>query len=591
MLRNTYCSNEELIRNLDLIFKEIPLDNQFNMVSISTYLREKSNNVNEESIQNSLCLMADLCSPMLSFNSRSAPFKPLITFGDKRSFMPYDLNNVQLDYMKTILSEINQPQLKARIADFLWTYSCPKEIQNLQIAIENYMSINVCNEYFQYGIYTFWHRAAFLAKLAKQNVLITSITEKLLNELNHSSTDWYFHKLEIAKILSSTKLADNCMEDVIHILISEVKKFSKPEFFNKIEQYLTFIIDYFKSKKDLDNVYEFTNILAGELEQQGDFGQKDSNMAATYFYKLALDYYRKIPKEYRDRFKVNISLERLNNKLTKAGQLLPNELKLVTTKSIDISELQEQSRNHVGNKKTVFETLMYFSGIAPTVKYNKFMEDTKKGIQRSIFSHITGVNIISPDGREIDKIPVLSENNQDEVLLKTAFGNFTIWMQISTQGCIIPAWQQIWQEHIIPKDFLVALCRLSKIIPEKREILVANALYQGFDGDFRTSVYLLAPQVENIVRQLLKSKGIVTTTIQLDGIEHEIGLSSLLDKPEAKDILGNDLWFELQAVFSSSLGPNLRNEVGHGLLDDEKSGSIYSVYAWWMIFRWIIRNV
>lgn len=435
MRSNTYCSNEQLIRNVDEIFKGIPLDEQFNMVSISTYLRDKSNNVNEESIQNSLRLMADLCSPMLSFKSRNAPFEPLITFGDKRSFMPYDLNNAQFDYMKTILSEINQPQLKARIADFLWTYSCPKEIQNLQIAIENYMSINVCNEYFQYEIYTFWHKAAFLAKSAKQNVLITSITEKLLNELNHSSTDWHFHKLEIAKILSSTKLDDSCMEDVIHILISEVKEFSKPEFFNEIEQYLIFIIDYFKSKNNLDNTYEFTNILAGELEQHGDFRQRDSNMAATYFYKLALDYYRKIPKEYRDRFKVNISLERLNNKLTQAGQLLPNELKLVTTKPIDISELQEQSRNHVGNKKTVFETLMYFSGIAPTVKYNKFMEDTKKGIQRSIFSHITGVNIISPDGREIDKIPALSENNQDEVLLKTAFRNFTIWMQISTQGC------------------------------------------------------------------------------------------------------------------------------------------------------------
>lgn len=47
----------------------------------------------------------------------------------------------------------------------------------------------------------------------------------------------------------------------------------------------------------------------------------------------------------------------------------------------------------------------------------------------------------------------------------------------------------------------------------------------------------------------------------------------------------------LQAVFSSSLGPNLRNEVGHGLLDDEKSNSIYSVYAWWAILRWVIHSI
>ncbi|WP_245552766.1 DUF4209 domain-containing protein [Actinobacillus capsulatus] len=314
-------------------------------------------------------------------------------------------------------------------------------------------------------------------------------------------------------------------------------------------------------------------------------------MAATHFYKLALNYYRKIPNKYREKFNVDASLERINSKITEIGQLIPNELKLISTKPIDISELQVQSKTHVRNKKTIFETLMYFSGVTPRVNYEKFMEDTQKGIHRSIFSHITGFTAISPDGREIENIPVLSEGNEDEVLLKTAFRNFAIRMQISTQGCIFPALQQIWQEHIIPKDFLIDLCRLSKIVPEKREILTANALYQGFDGDFRTAIHLLAPQVENMVRQLLKSEEVTTTTIGVDHIEHEIGLSSLLDKPEAKDILGNDLWFELQAVFSSSLGPNLRNEVGHGLLDDEKSDSIYSVYAWWMIFRWIVRNI
>ena len=39
--------------------------------------------------------------------------------------MPCDLSNQQLDYMESILNEIIQPQLKARIADFLWTYSSP----------------------------------------------------------------------------------------------------------------------------------------------------------------------------------------------------------------------------------------------------------------------------------------------------------------------------------------------------------------------------------------------------------------------------------------------------------------------------------
>ena len=127
--------------------------------------------------------------------------------------------------------------------------------------------------------------------------------------------------------------------------------------------------------------------------------------------------------------------------------------------------------------------------------------------------------------------------------------------------------------------------------PEKREILVANALYQGFELDFRSAIHLLAPQVENMVRQLLKRNGLVTTHTDPNGIENEMGLSSLVSIVGAREILGDDLWFELQAVFTDSLSANLRNEVGHGLLDDDTSNSLYSVYAWWVVLRLVVRNV
>ncbi|MGX3067570.1 DUF7380 domain-containing protein, partial [Ursidibacter arcticus] len=136
MTSSAYCSAEKLIDNLSGIFNEIPLDEQFTMVCLSRHLREKSNNVDEESIKNSLYLLADLCSLILSFDSRNEPFKPLVVANNQRSFMPYDISNEQLDYMKSITNEITQPQLKARIADFLWTYSSPKDMQYLQIAVE-----------------------------------------------------------------------------------------------------------------------------------------------------------------------------------------------------------------------------------------------------------------------------------------------------------------------------------------------------------------------------------------------------------------------------------------------------------------------
>ena len=164
-------------------------------------------------------------------------------------------------------------------------------------------------------------------------------------------------------------------------------------------------------------------------------------------------------------------------------------------------------------------------------------------------------------------------------------------MHLVVEGCILPAQEQIQQEHLFPKEFLIQLCKFSSIVPEKREILVANALYQGFEWDFRSAIHLLAPQIENMVRQLLKRHGLVTTHTDPNGIENEMGLSSLVSIAGAREILGDDLWFELQAVFTDSLSANLRNEVGHGLLDDDTSNSLYSVYAWWMVLRLVVRNV
>ena len=60
----------KLVNNLNDIFNEVPLDKQFTMAALSIHLREKAKNENEESIQNSLNLLAYLCSPILSFDSK-----------------------------------------------------------------------------------------------------------------------------------------------------------------------------------------------------------------------------------------------------------------------------------------------------------------------------------------------------------------------------------------------------------------------------------------------------------------------------------------------------------------------------------------
>jgi hypothetical protein len=587
-----FLSKEETSIKIDEIFSELSNEEKNSLFRIHSILKNIATNETNTKLRKSLFLLSNICSPMIDLESRNDPFQPFMTWGNKRSFLPIDLIDEEILYLSSILDEDFPPILKARIADILWTYSKPKNKKHSEIAIKNYISMDVFKDFFQPDVYVFWERAVMLAKQTKNSSLIEKIKSKLLNEIDHPSTSWDFHLLKIIEIFDNTDLDKGLNHELAEKLLEKQKEFNHEKQFHIAEKYLESVTKLFKKAGNAEDSYRSLAFLAQATENHGDYRKNESAMVANSFYKLALQRYREIPNSYRNTLQIDQKLDTIQEKITQTGLLITDELQLISTKEIDISDLQEHCANHVKGKQTAFESLLYFSGVS-SCNFESIWKSTEKNINNSPISSLFGATSVSPNGRKISSIPPLDldGNNRDEVILKNAIKNFGIHIHLAVEGCILPALEQIQQEHIFPKDFLVDLCKLSDIVPEKREILVANALYQGFEWDFRSAIHLLAPQVENMVRQLLKRNGLVTTHTDPNGIENEMGLSSLVSIVGAREILGDDLWFELQAVFTDSLSANLRNEVGHGLLDDDTSNSLYSVYAWWMILRLVVRNV
>lgn len=592
MEKLSFSSKEDACIRVNGIFSELSNEEQLSLVEISSNLNKSGNCEIEPELKKSLLLLANICLPKLNSESRNEPFQPFMTLGNKRSFLPIDLTDEENLYLSSIVDEDLPPILKARIADILWTYSKPKNKKHSEIAIENYISMDVFDDFFQPDVYVFWERAVMLAKQIKNSSLIEKIKSKLLNEIDHPSTSWDFHLLKIIEIFDNTDLDKGLNHELAEKLLEKQKEFNHEQQFHIAEQYLESAAKLFKKAGNAEDSYRSLAFLAQATENYGDYRKNESAMVANHFYKMALQRYRQIPNSYRNTLQIDQKLDLIQEKITQSGLLITDELQLISTKEIDISDLQEHCANHVKGKQTAFESLLYFSGVS-SCNFESIWKSTEKNINNSPISSLFGATSVSPNGRKISSIPPLDldGNNRDEVILKNAIKNFGIHIHLAVEGCILPALEQIQQEHIFPKDFLVDLCKLSDIVPEKREILVANALYQGFEWDFRSAIHLLAPQVENMVRQLLKRNGLVTTHTDPNGIENEMGLSSLVSIVGAREILGDDLWFELQAVFTDSLSANLRNEVGHGLLDDDTSNSLYSVYAWWMVLRLVVRNV
>ena len=585
-----FLSKEETSTKIDEIFSELSNEEKNSLFRIHSILKNIATNETNTKLRKSLFLLSNICSPMIDLESRNDPFQPFMTWGNKRSFLPIDLIDEEILYLSSILDEDFPPILKARIADILWTYSKPKNKKHSEIAIENYISMDVFDDFFEPDVYVFWERTVMLAKQIKNSSLIEKIKSKLLNEIDHPSTNWDFHLLKIIEIFDNTDLDKGLNHELAEKLLEKQKEFNHEKQFHIAEKYLESATKLFKKAGNAEDSYRSLAFLAQATENHGDYRKNESAMVANSFYKLALQRYREIPNLYRNTLQIDQKLDTVQDKITQSGLLITDELQLISTKQMNISELQEQSINHVKDKQTAFESLLYFSGVS-SCNFESIWKSTENNINNSPISSLFGATSVSLDGRKISSIPPLNGDNKDEVILKTAIKNFGIHMHLAVEGCILPALEQIQKEHLFPKEFLIQLCKLSAIVPDKREILVANALYQGFGWDFRSAIHLLAPQVENIVRQLLKQNGLVTTHTDQDGIENEMGSSSLVNMEQARGILGDDLWFELQAVFTDSLSANLRNEVGHGLLDDDTSNSLYSVYAWWMILRLVVRNV
>lgn len=592
MDESNFLSKEETSIKIDEIFSKLSDEEKNSLFRIHSILKNIATNETNTKLRKSLFLLSNICSPMIDLESRNDPFQPFMTWGNKRSFLPIDLINEEILYLSSIVDEDLPPILKARIADILWTYSKPKNKKHSEIAIENYISMDVFDDFFEPDVHVFWERAVMLAKQTKNSSLIEKIKSKLLEQIENPSTNWDFYLLTIIEIFDNTDLDEERNYKLAEKLLEKQKEFNHKQQFHIVEKYLELAAKLFKKSGNAEDSYKSLALLSQAIENHGDYRKNESAMVANSFYKLAFQRYREIPKSYRSILQIDQKLDTVQEKITQSGLLITDELKLISTKEMDISDLQEHCANHVKGKQTAFESLLYFSGVS-SCNFESIWKSTENNINNFPTSSLFGATSVSPDGRKISSIPplALDGSNRDEVILKKAIKNFGIHMHLAVEGCILPALNQIQKEHLFPKEFLIQLCKLSAIVPEKREILVANALYQGFEWDFRSAIHLLAPQVENMVRQLLKRNGLVTTHTDPNGIENEMGLSSLVSIVGAREILGDDLWFELQAVFTDSLSANLRNEVGHGLLDDETSNSLYSVYAWWMVLRLVIHNV
>lgn len=526
-----------------------------------------------------LWLLADACSMILKPSNRNEPFEPFMMVNGKRSTLPEDFQS-EVAFFAEIITEITDPRLCARISDIVWHLKKPKDYKHALMAIDNYLQIPI-------DISTdgceCWERAIQLCLMLKtgSGERLSEIEKILLKYLEESTIKNNNLVWRLVYLLAKCKLDKNDKAAISEKLEKLAIDFYNTGDLDSSIAYFDAAADWYQKNKNFEKFAEMTVKVAEGLVQKAV--KFNLNVLAASFYEEAILKYRTIPKVSRTTYNVDNIISELQTKMNSTRKCSLSEFIISPNYQIDITESVKSSKKIISGKSTL-DALLILANIFYGTKVNKISsiseEIIEKSSLRTLFSEVQ-VHI-SKDGRVIRK-----NTNNEEKIRSEMIKHYMAELKIIVQANIWPALETMRREHSLKEVDFCLMTQQSPIIPPGRERLVAKALFSGYNNDFITALHILVPQIEHLVRFHLKRKGVETTTLDNNGIETENGLSTLVKdhEHEVKAIFGDDLAFELEALFCDPVGPNLRNELAHGLIDYEKSQSMYSIYAWWLGLR------
>ena len=537
-----------------------------------------------------LWLLADACSMMLSSDSFNEPFKPFMELSDgRRSIIPDDLSETDVAFFAEIVEIIDDPWLKARLADLVWLMQSPRAVKFALAAIDSYRTIPLDTKTWLYNGDKGWQRAINLARLlgAGAGERLAEMETSIIKAFTSVTREDGFLGSWLADLLKTNSLGRDHSTTIATRLESLAREFEDEDEFLKAHKYFQASAHWFKESGDDEKSTEMTVEVAETWVKKAVArlsSDQPSHGVAASFYENAIQTYRTIPRSERATHRVDERITELGRSLNESGERSLDEMSAIKTPGQDISQIVENSRNAVKGKELV-EALRIFTNL-DVVNVKELRESTIENLEHAIAHRLFPTTFMSRDGRVTAKMPSMSSSpipsdDDEEVIHSKMVENYLIHVSLAVQGSILPAQEVLLLEHRLREVDFVNLARQSPIVPIGRELLFGKALFAGYGRDFVTALHILVPQIEHMVRYHLKQAGVQTTNIDSNGIENENGLSSLMDLPQTKEIFGEDLSFEIRALFCVPFGPNLRNNLAHGLLDDRACYSPDTIYAWW----------
>lgn len=377
-------------------------------------------------------------------------------------------------------------------------------------------------------------------------------------------------KYEDQLIEKYLELADWCKEDNIHLA----------------DGYLKAVIGIYQNLKQFDKASEIIMQRARIYEKEGDEHLKKEIVGAVLAqdsYEKALQIIATIQRKFRGKFQYAQMEQQLYEKMHEAAQLFLETAPKITHK-IDIKDIIDWVNTEISGQDFPI-ALHKFLSIKPIAKLEDLKEKVSEKYNNNFLSNFFGEKHFSGDARVTKRSLALGNTElTDEALDKKVIEECKRDIEFWSKSALIEGFKIIQREHSFRLEDFVHLTQFSPFIPEDRSRDIARGLYYGYDGDFFTSLHLLAPQIEHIIRNHLKNSDI-RTTMSEEGIETELSLNALLKKEETMKLFDEGLIIELKTIFTHPSGFNIRNDIAHGLVGSNSYDRVGFFYAWYFLLK------
>lgn len=300
--------------------------------------------------------------------------------------------------------------------------------------------------------------------------------------------------------------------------------------------------------------------------RQSGAGGPASSLVAFKFAEEALHRYQSLcsiaPDEV-ERSRMQREVERTKQEVRRLMRQAEDEMKELSV-SADLSAERREALVAPFLSAEPGKVFERFSLLLPDPE--QLHEQADKAAKQYVFSSIFP-RMTLRNGRKVDETAAFDGYSVQYLL------QLEVWFQIHVQLLDHICWR-LKQEGLLTPESLLEHIEGWPLVEERDLPFVRSGVERYFAEDWVGAVHVLAPRIEPMIKGVFERAGLSPMVVPDDRRIREQTFGEFLAREEVRAGLGERIWLYIDYALVDGRGPNLRNEVAHGWIQQLECNQI-----------------